>query len=574
MSEERRKQLLWSGLLASLVFFAVTPFFVSLSNLTATVGLLGIDAVVAALMLFLVRPWRNGWSVASRAWIVLMTVPLLRMVSNIGDVVSGAPVGLDGFPSWTNFVWYVAQVMVIIGAFFIPHGARTGPAKSRLALDITAGTIAMLALTWIWYLEPLLQGTQGSNPNTYQSVVGFVFVTIDVMVLVAAVVISTRRSIGGSSLQLLVITAALVANGLGNTLIGLFTAGLPAFGLTMPHSMAMYGIADVLLLTAALVALKRTQPQNVGFFAPKAALGPHVLTVILAITSVVTLLTSPVAVNTVILQLSTLTVGLVLVLRQSIAIRETTSFLNHQRDQLVASVSHELRTPITGVAGFASILAESFDYISDEERIEYIGYISRQAERLGRIIGDLVGLARDTLSTTPLETRPILVSDLVSEAIEAVSDEVVEVRNIEVRIPQPLIVSIDHQRGVQILGNLIVNAMKYSHRNVLIRAAQTDPSITITVGDDGEGVPPRLRSAIFERFERGLHRFDANIPGNGLGLPIALALARAHGGTITVGRCPELGGAEFRLTLPAVRIPGERTKSVLQSGKAVAMPLQ
>ncbi len=126
-------------------------------------------------------------------------------------------------------------------------------------------------------------------------------------------------------------------------------------------------------------------------------------------------------------------------------------------------------------------------------------------------------------------------------------------------------VQADRRRMTQVLVNLLTNADRYGNGRIRVAAHREDGHILIDVHDNGPGVPKRYEEIIWERFERGAHRLDAITPGSGIGLPIARALAQAHGGNITYRRSHQLGGACFTVELPA---PAKANNSTSRAGPA------
>jgi signal transduction histidine kinase len=109
----------------------------------------------------------------------------------------------------------------------------------------------------------------------------------------------------------------------------------------------------------------------------------------------------------------------------------------------------------------------------------------------------------------------------------------------------------DRGRLIQVLVNYLTNATRYGSGEIRIDARGEDRHIVINVHDNGPGVPKRHEEAIWDRFERGAHRFDATVPGSGIGLPIARMLVEAHGGTASYRRSGQLGGARFTMSIPS-----------------------
>ena len=230
--------------------------------------------------------------------------------------------------------------------------------------------------------------------------------------------------------------------------------------------------------------------------------------------------------------------------------RESLREANRLKNALLASVSHDLRTPLTTIKALAHDLAG----IDDRAMV-----IEQEADRLNRMVADLLDLTRvqsGTLVST-IEITPV--DDLVGAALQRVSGAMPE-RNVRVELAEGgtlLIGRFDLAASLRILVNLIENAHKYSPAGAPIEllAVRRGAWIELTVGDAGPGVPEAERERIFQAFYR---RPDvaSDVGGTGLGLAIARGLAEAQGGTLR--HLPRAGGGSlFVLSLPAADLPGQ-----------------
>jgi signal transduction histidine kinase len=245
-------------------------------------------------------------------------------------------------------------------------------------------------------------------------------------------------------------------------------------------------------------------------------------------------------------------------LRQSLAITENRTLVEGERAAFVSSISHELRTPLTSMVGFLSIMDDRDSVLGDDEYREMLGIARQQAEYMGRIVTDMVVLARDDPALLPLEKRAVLVSELVSEAIKMSGPW-----SRSVEVPADLEVEADAARMIQVLANLLANAERYGGDRHWVKASADGRDLVLEVHDTGPGVPVRYQLSMWNRFERGANRFNANIPGSGIGLAIVALIIRAHGGSVGYETSRMMGGACFQ-----VRIPG----CVLTRPAATAKP--
>jgi heavy metal sensor kinase len=213
----------------------------------------------------------------------------------------------------------------------------------------------------------------------------------------------------------------------------------------------------------------------------------------------------------------------------------------------VADASHELRTPLTVVRGQLEVLALS-EHPSPEEVRRVQKLVGVEVDRMGRLVEDMLLLARageeGFLRPSVIELRPFL-RDLARGLADAAS------RRLEVGAIPELLVEGDEDRLAQALRNLLRNAIAHTGENGLIRLGveRRDDRLRFVVDDDGPGIPPDQRAAIFDRFHRldGGRSRDAG--GAGLGLAIVQAIASAHGGRVWADAAPS-GGARLVLEIP------------------------
>lgn len=207
-----------------------------------------------------------------------------------------------------------------------------------------------------------------------------------------------------------------------------------------------------------------------------------------------------------------------------------------RRRQLLADISHELRTPTTAIRGEAEVTLRGQDKPVPEYRaaLARIVDISRQ---LARVIDDLLAMARTDLETFSLVRQPMALQKPLLDALRqaaALAGEHGVVLKPEGRPPAHCKVFGDAQRLTQLLMLLLDNAIRYSEPGGLVRwqVGERDGAVEVRVIDEGIGVPPDELAQVFERHFRGSAARRHRASGSGLGLPIARALALAHGGTL------------------------------------------
>jgi signal transduction histidine kinase len=221
-------------------------------------------------------------------------------------------------------------------------------------------------------------------------------------------------------------------------------------------------------------------------------------------------------------------------------IHEETVRLDQLKLNFVAVASHELRTPATSIYGITATLRQRAHELAEETRRELEETLWTQVNRLRLLIEQLLDLSRLDASATSIKAQPIALRSLLDEVV-AETDRAADVR---IDVAHELEVHADRLALERIFGNLVGNALRYGAPPVIVRAQPMDSYLRVSVEDRGEGVPPELVPRLFDRFERGTVG-----EGSGLGLSIAQAYARAHGGDLVYDRA-ETGGARFELILP------------------------
>jgi signal transduction histidine kinase len=226
--------------------------------------------------------------------------------------------------------------------------------------------------------------------------------------------------------------------------------------------------------------------------------------------------------------------------------------LDRLKDEFVATVSHELRTPLTSMMGFLEMIREGEAGELNEEQQRFLAIVYRSSERLQRLVGDLLFVARLDANGLQLQFGDAQLDEIVRDAVEssgalARSREVSLVAEVESVPP----VSGDKERLSQLVGNLISNALKFTPAggSVVARAFAEGGRAVVEIADTGIGIPPGEQGRLFQRFFRSSTATEQAIPGTGLGLVISRAIAEAHGGTIDVTSVPG-EGTTFRVEIP------------------------
>ena len=227
--------------------------------------------------------------------------------------------------------------------------------------------------------------------------------------------------------------------------------------------------------------------------------------------------------------------GTGIVLRDVTAERD----LVRTKDELVSVVSHELRTPLASVVGFAELLRTRD--LAEPQRQRFLTVIEEEGRRLTALINDFLDLQRMESGRQQISAKPEELAPLLQRAVAAAGDDPLCPILIEIEDWLPA-VRVDADRLLQVLSNLLSNARKYSPRGGTIHlgARMADGQVTVSVQDEGLGVPPEAHSHLFQKFYRVDNSDRRQIKGTGLGLTISRKIVEAHGGRIwaasTLGR--------------------------------------
>ncbi len=227
--------------------------------------------------------------------------------------------------------------------------------------------------------------------------------------------------------------------------------------------------------------------------------------------------------------------------------------LDHLKSAFVSIVSHELRTPMTSIKGLVENMMDGLTGTLNERQSFYLSRVKHNIERLTRMINDLLDLSRIEAGKMDLQTSPINVGSLAREVVELLQPLAQErhlILHAQIIDPLPLIQA-DRDKLIQILTNLINNAIKFSNPSgtVTVEVCQEeDGSVRTCIQDTGCGIPLEEQQTIFERFYRG-QTADVKDRGAGLGLAITKSLVELHGGSIWVTSTPG-EGSQFCFRIP------------------------
>jgi signal transduction histidine kinase len=237
--------------------------------------------------------------------------------------------------------------------------------------------------------------------------------------------------------------------------------------------------------------------------------------------------------------------------------------LDRLKDELIALVSHELRTPLTSIHGYLDLVLEGRSGDLTAEQREFLAIVRRSADRLLALVNDLLFLAQAEAGMLKITREPADLVALAEESLQGARPSA-DAAGVELELdaPESLAADVDGSRVVQLLDNLVSNAIKFtpSGGHVCVRVARRADRASIVVSDTGMGISAEDQARIFSRFFRTAEAGHEAIQGTGLGLTITKTIAEAHGGSISVASEPGRG-TRFTVEIPtgAGRQVRERT---------------
>jgi hypothetical protein len=237
------------------------------------------------------------------------------------------------------------------------------------------------------------------------------------------------------------------------------------------------------------------------------------------------------------------------------AANERLKELDKLKDDFVTTVSHELRTPLTSIRSFSEIVHDYPDLPIDERR-EFLQIIVQESERLTRLLNDILDLAKMEAGKIEWHMADIAPRAAIEQALSATKGLVRKHGKVqlETAFEEDLpIIHVDADRLMQVIVNLISNAVKFSDKDagwVRLEARREDGALRVDVRDNGIGIDPKDHNRIFERFQQAGNTLTEKPAGTGLGLPISREILRHFNGEIWVES--EIGkGATFSFRIPA-----------------------
>ena len=485
------------------------------------------------------------------------------------------------FPSIAD-VAYLGGYPLLIAATFVLARGRTRP-KLADVLDSAVVAVSALIVTWALLVEPLLNQTGLSPAGTAVTVATPV---LDVLLLVGVVQLALRKGVENPAIRFLVLGIAFqVVTDVAYSYLSL--KGAYTNGMFVDAGwIAAYGLFGVAALHPSMAWIKplpasvdvRFSSRRIALLAAATLCAPVVMiadsisgdpigVVDLSVGTI--LVTFLVGARLALLQrernrmLAAVDIGRqkyrelfeqadearAALAKQNERLRE----LDHLKDNLISVVSHELRTPLTSIRGYLELLDQEREQLTERQR-HFLGVVGRNADRLLNIVVDLLFVAQAQAGHMTLAQRPLDLSELANEAVEAALPAASERQITITVIPcSGAIVKGDRQRLEQVLDNLLSNALKFTPPKGLVQVglSASEDDVVLEVADTGIGIPTSAQRELFTRFFRTDAAIAAAIQGTGLGLSIVKAIVDGHGGHVEV-ESAEGEGATFRVTLPRV----------------------
>ncbi|HEX2491388.1 MAG TPA: PAS domain S-box protein [Blastocatellia bacterium] len=227
---------------------------------------------------------------------------------------------------------------------------------------------------------------------------------------------------------------------------------------------------------------------------------------------------------------------------------------DRRKDEFLAMLAHELRNPLAPILNAAQAL--KLVGLADANQQWACDVIERQTQHLSRLVDDLLDVSRITQGKVALAREPLELSTIIHRAVET-SRPLIEARRHHLTIalpPGPVRLEGDLTRLVQVIGNLVNNAAKYTDEggHIRLEAAQEDGAAVIRVRDDGMGIPGELLPHVFDLFTQADRSLDRSQGGLGIGLTLVRQLVEMHGGKVEAKSAGACRGSEFVVRLPTL----------------------
>ena len=221
------------------------------------------------------------------------------------------------------------------------------------------------------------------------------------------------------------------------------------------------------------------------------------------------------------------------------------------RANLLRAISHDLRTPLTSISGNASNLLSNYDKLDEETRVQVFTDIFDDSQWLISLVENLLSVTRIEEGRMNFNMSVQLMDEIIDEAMKHINRKGIE-HNITIDYKDPLLLArMDAKLIIQVIINLVDNAVKYtsSGSKIKITAENKDGFVSVSVADNGTGIPDHIKPRVFEMFYTGDNKIADSRRSLGLGLALCKSIIHAHGGEITLtDNLPH--GSIFTFTIP------------------------
>jgi two-component system cell cycle sensor histidine kinase PleC len=233
--------------------------------------------------------------------------------------------------------------------------------------------------------------------------------------------------------------------------------------------------------------------------------------------------------------------------------KERAEAANQAKSEFLANMSHELRTPLNAIIGFSELMSQAlFGPLGSPRYEEYANDINTSGKYLLGVINDILDMSKIEAGQFSMDREQIDLHPLITEAVRVVSlQAAAKSITVETRIADAMTLYADRRAIKQIVLNLLSNAVKFTGEggHILLRARNASGALTLTIEDNGCGIPKSALIKLGRPFEQVQNQFSKNHTGSGLGLAISRSLAELHGGALKIRSTEGVG------TIVSVRIP-------------------
>lgn len=227
---------------------------------------------------------------------------------------------------------------------------------------------------------------------------------------------------------------------------------------------------------------------------------------------------------------------------------------DRHKDEFLAMLAHELRNPLAPIGSAAEYLYSA--QLNEQQVRQASEVIVRQVKHMTNLVNDLLDVARVTKGLVKLNNRPLDIRHIMGEAVEQATP-LIQARGQHLMLQHakdPMIVMGDRERLIQVVTNLINNAVKYTHEggNIQVQATVRDERVLLEIIDDGIGMAPEVISHVFDLFAQAEVSLDRSAGGLGIGLSLVKTLVEFHGGTVSCQSDGMGKGSTFSILLPRI----------------------